>query len=79
MVEALLKEVKRSLPQVAMDARRKCGAVFAQLRFSEGEAHVDYVRLPLTQKGLDVTSPAPKLTRSRPFVGLHNCVSSTAA
>lgn len=85
--EILSKEVQKTLPKVTIKPRRQCGPAFAQLRFSEGEAHVDYVvRLPLPQKGSSETSPSPKkLTRSPPFVGLpsiqtvHNGVVNSAA
>lgn len=80
------KEVNNTLPKVTIKPRRHCGPAFAQLRCSEGEAHVDYVRLHIPQKGGSETSPSPKkLTRSPPFVGLpsiqtvHNGVVNSAA
>lgn len=79
IAETLFKQLTKTLPKAARGTQKKCEPAFVQLRFSGGEVHVDYVRLPLTQKGNDETSPTPKLTRSRPFVGLYNGVLNAAA
>lgn len=77
---SLYEEIKKTLPKTAKEAQKKCGRpTFVQLRFSGGEAHVDYVRLPRAQKGKDGTSPAPKLTKSCPLVGLRKGVLNAAA
>lgn len=90
IAETLFREVSNTLPKVSMSMPRLRGPVFAQLRLSEGKAHVDYVRLPLighdgsdSVLAMEATSPVPKLTRSPPFVGLalpfHNGVLNKAA
>lgn len=77
--ETLFNELmKRKTPtkKSKMKTRRESGPVFAQLRFSEGEAYVEYVR----PDGLSETfSPVSKVTRKNGFVGFHKGLLGSAA
>lgn len=77
--ETLFNELmKRKTPtkKSKMKTRRESGPVFAQLRFSEGEAYVEYVR-PDGQS--ETFSPVSKVTRKNGFVGFHKGLLGSAA
>lgn len=71
IAETLFSELMKSKTppkKGTMKTRRESGPVFAQLRCSEGEAYVEYVR----PDGLsEIFSPVSKLTRKHGFVGPH--------